>query len=635
MTLLSASVLDTTLIVVLGLAGCIAIRRRSAALRHLVLGTTVALAMLAPAFELLIPQLTVFEHAADTNAPPSVVTVSQLTSELRIDGLEEGPSQVSWTTIAGYVWLAGSAMMLAVLGTSLLRLVRLVRGSTPIRQGPWPATAAVLADTLGVRRPVTILMSANRALLVTCGPWRPKIILPAGADGWPHERRCIVLAHELAHIRRHDGLVLLAAELLRAAHWFNPIVWVACRRLREESEYACDDRVLATGIAPTEYAGHLLDVARHAAGHPRAWGPTPAIAHPSTLERRVAAMLNSRQNRESVTRRTRSWVVGALVAASVSLAAVDVVTSPALDSMGPVVASEPLVPMMAVPAAVPAAAPESRATVDRATRPRRFPAPASVMQTPVATTGQAKATLAGAVVDQTGGAIPGATLTLTPADSAVRQQTLTAGDGRFAFRDLEAGQYTLVVSALGFTRVSSDLAVGPGAAVDRVLTLPLGTLDETIVIQCSATQAGRIEPATRQRAQGPFGWFAATTIHRGLREVAKALVPVVLAAQQDMRPVRVGGAIRPPRKVTDVRPVCPTGALPTVETTVRMVARIGTDGMVRDATHVAAARDSVPSGALIDASLAAVRQWTYTPALLNGRPVDVQMAITFTYQPRR
>jgi outer membrane biosynthesis protein TonB len=65
-----------------------------------------------------------------------------------------------------------------------------------------------------------------------------------------------------------------------------------------------------------------------------------------------------------------------------------------------------------------------------------------------------------------------------------------------------------------------------------------------------------------------------------------------------------------------------------------MVARIGTDGTVRDATHVAAPRDSVPSGALIDASLAAVRQWTYTPALLNGRPVDVQMAVTFTYQPR-
>jgi hypothetical protein len=460
---------------------------------------------------------------------------------------------------------------------------------------------------------VTILMSANRALLVTCGLWRPKIILPAGADGWSDERQRIVLAHELAHIRRHDGLVLLAAELLRAAHWFNPFVWVACRRLREESEFACDDRVLATGIAPAEYASHLLAVARHAAGQSRAWGPTPAIAHPSTLERRVAAMLNSRHNRESITRRLRSGVVGAITAASVSLAAADVVTSPPpVDPMSPtVVASEPLVPTWSPAAA--AAAPLT--TARDAARPNRVFAPVQpTAQTFSITTSQAQATVAGAVVDQTGGAIPGATLSLTREESTVRQQTLTAADGRFAFRDLAAGQYTLVASFQGFTRVSSELTVRAGVTAERVLTLPLGTLDETVVIQCSARQVGRIQ--------------------RGLREVVQAFVPVVLAAQQDMRPVRVGGAVRPPKKVTDVRPVCPAGAILTAETTVRMVARIGTDGTVRDATHVAAPRDSVPSGALIDASLAAVRQWTYTPALLNGRPVDVQMAVTFTYQPR-
>ena len=39
----------------------------------------------------------------------------------------------------------------------------------------------------------------------------------------------IVLGHELAHIRRYDWLMHLAAALLRAAYWFNPLVWIACQ----------------------------------------------------------------------------------------------------------------------------------------------------------------------------------------------------------------------------------------------------------------------------------------------------------------------------------------------------------------------------------------------------------------------
>ena len=71
-----------------------------------------------------------------------------------------------------------------------------------------------------------------------------------------------MLRHELAHIRRGDWAVLIAAELLRAVYWFNPLVWIACSRVRQESEYACDDAVLNAGVEGSEYATHLLDLAR-------------------------------------------------------------------------------------------------------------------------------------------------------------------------------------------------------------------------------------------------------------------------------------------------------------------------------------------------------------------------------------
>ena len=65
---------------------------------------------------------------------------------------------------------------------------------------------------------------------------------------WTLDRVHVVLSHELAHIRRHDWLVQIGAETVRAVLWFNPLVWMVCARLRRESEQACDDEVLGTGV---------------------------------------------------------------------------------------------------------------------------------------------------------------------------------------------------------------------------------------------------------------------------------------------------------------------------------------------------------------------------------------------------
>ncbi len=56
--------------------------------------------------------------------------------------------------------------------------------------------------------------------------------------------------------------MLMLAELLRAVEWLNPLTWLAARRLRFESELACDDLVLASGVRAPEYADHLVDIAR-------------------------------------------------------------------------------------------------------------------------------------------------------------------------------------------------------------------------------------------------------------------------------------------------------------------------------------------------------------------------------------
>ena len=123
------------------------------------------------------------------------------------------------------------------------------------------------------------------------------MLLPAGAAGWTHDRIRIVLAHELAHATRADWAVQALAELLRAIYWFNPLFWLASRRLRRESELACDDAVLGAGVEPPEYASQLVAIARELSAERPAWVPAAAIVGPSHFERRITAMLNARLNR--------------------------------------------------------------------------------------------------------------------------------------------------------------------------------------------------------------------------------------------------------------------------------------------------------------------------------------------------
>jgi TonB family protein len=85
-------------------------------------------------------------------------------------------------------------------------------------------------------------------------------------------------------------------------------VWLAAARLRQESERASDDAVLLSGIAPSHYASQLLDLARTLENSGRAWSTALAIARPSNLERRFAAMLNPSIDRSRLSRRTKLFV---------------------------------------------------------------------------------------------------------------------------------------------------------------------------------------------------------------------------------------------------------------------------------------------------------------------------------------
>ncbi len=126
----------------------------------------------------------------------------------------------------------------------------------------WGELVGRVCGRLGLGgRGVVVLMSGERTMPMVGGLWRAKLLLPAEAAEWSAGRREAVVVHELAHVKRWDCLTKLVGHVACAAYWFNPLAWWAFRELQREAEGACDDLVVASGQAPSEYAGHLVEVA--------------------------------------------------------------------------------------------------------------------------------------------------------------------------------------------------------------------------------------------------------------------------------------------------------------------------------------------------------------------------------------
>ena len=195
-----------------------------------------------------------------------------------------------WLTFSLNCWAAGAALGLIWLAAGQLRLRQLTRYSTPIDTPEWQSLLRNTCQTLRLRRPVTLLQGDENAMPVTWGWRRPMILLPKEATDWPEQRRRVVLLHELAHVKRWDCLTQMAARVVCALFWLNPLVWLAGRRMCVERERACDDLVLQSDCKASDYATELIAIAR--AFRPARFAAGIAMARSAHLKGRIAAMVD-------------------------------------------------------------------------------------------------------------------------------------------------------------------------------------------------------------------------------------------------------------------------------------------------------------------------------------------------------
>jgi hypothetical protein len=140
-------------------------------------------------------------------------------------------------------------------------------------------------------------MSEEISTPVVVGVFRATILLPLQTVTWPTERCRVVLQHELAHVQRRDLLIHLLTQIACALYWVNPFIWIVAHRMRIERETACDDAVLGTQIKASDYAAHLLAVARVLPQRRFASAIGIAMARSSKIGQRIGAVLDGTKNR--------------------------------------------------------------------------------------------------------------------------------------------------------------------------------------------------------------------------------------------------------------------------------------------------------------------------------------------------
>jgi len=386
----------------------ILLRRSSASVRHAVWLLALTGAAMMPLLSMTIPRL---ELPAPAEAEAIVTFLARQgdagTSGVAGAMVEPAAAALKTASPAHSLWLQPASLWALGVMFMLLRLIigtvavrRLANARFLVADENWKTITRELAAIFRIRRPVQLVFSERQTSPMTWGVVSHKILLPKNAADWTAERRRLVLAHELAHVKRNDGLIQLLVHGVCCVYWFNPLVWYAAHRIRVERERACDDQVLNLGTGAADYAEHLLQVVRGLRARQASSFAAVSMAQPSQLESRLVSILDSRARRRALSTLSTAALCTLAGGVTISLAAIGVTAAVPLPPV--VVTAMAFVPPTPVllPAAKPAAVkPQQTRIGNAATVPNNAVHPPRVLESrpPTYTEGAAQNKIEGIV----------------------------------------------------------------------------------------------------------------------------------------------------------------------------------------------------------------------------------------------
>ena len=245
------------------------LRRAAPGARYL-LGCLTLLAMLGTT------GLEVHRALGARKAVLSIATGESVLSELDLAAEQSGAlprSAPRWPRLGvwmAYVWILGVPLMSLRLALGWLGAHSLTRkGHRPLERR-WREVGEDLSRRLGVKRVVRFLASTRISSPGTVGWLRPVVLVPSSLlSGLPPAQIEALLAHELAHVRRHDYLVKLIQSIIEVLLFYHPAVWWVSHRVQIEREHCCDDLAVDLSGDPIALVRALTKAEEHRAAVPR------------------------------------------------------------------------------------------------------------------------------------------------------------------------------------------------------------------------------------------------------------------------------------------------------------------------------------------------------------------------------
>jgi len=226
----------------------------------------------------------------------------------------------AWAT-AVVVYFAGLCFMVAVFMVKIIRVHRWKKRGYALLAYPDFGNVCLLCRIKGRHRTIPVYRSDEVKIPMAAGVFRPVILVPsAHLERLEKKALDMVLAHEYAHIARHDNLLLMYASWVQIVLFFHPLVWFAVNRLALSMEEAADRAVLsATGTDSHEYASVLYTMA--------AFHPASSVVWPYSRNHNLLIRITNILNftgKDSTMKTVRKFC---LLAVTVSLLAVSLLVN--------------------------------------------------------------------------------------------------------------------------------------------------------------------------------------------------------------------------------------------------------------------------------------------------------------------
>jgi TonB family protein len=508
------------------------------------------------------------------------------------------PVTTDWAALAVASLAIGAVLRLAWLALGLRRL-RQLRLST--LQDPSHAGDADFQRTLGTW--ADIRHTSRVAQPVTFGLRRPLVLLPDRLSHAAPDIRRAVVGHELVHVKRRDWTWLVLEEIAVSLFWFHPAVWWLVSQIQLAREEVVDEMAILLTGRRKAYIEALVAFADSTSVLPIA-----AFARRRHLFRRIA--LVSKEDVMSSRRIVASCAAMALVVAAGSWYTVSALPLRRAAQVSTQKGPGPL------ERSAHAVTPENPI-------PRRVHAEDPIVPNIPGVTGatvivQVTIDELGRIVEAraTEAALKGAEFSVGVSGDDLAAETARLERSRAGISAEAAAVVRQALPAFVDSTLASVRQWRYEAPVKGPLTfnvpVRLGAAPEIMAFKAADTPAS---------GGGTFG--AAGTVKTPGSEAGR--VQRSTSSDPDDA-LRVGGAIKSPLKIRDVRPVYPPIAREAgVSGVVIIEAKIGADGSIEDARVLR----SIPL--LDEAALDAVKQWRFVPTLLNGKPVPIIMTMTVNF----